>query len=232
MIEAVLLDIEGTVGDIRFVRDVLFPYARERLEARLIHDWLKPEMEEIVAAARTLSGEALSTPAAAADTFRRWMDEDKKIGPLKTLQGILWREGYTCGALKAHLYDDAIEAMYLWRQKGLRLCIYSSGSVEAQKLYFAHSIAGDLTSLIDGFFDTATGPKTESASYSIIAGILGHSPANVYFLSDAPAEIAAARTAGLGASRIDRTLPPGQPHLEADGRTHLYASFSDMASLY
>ena len=142
MIKAILLDIEGTIGDIAFVRDVLFPYARARVEAVLSARWTDAEIAATVAGARAASGLALADALAAAGQFIAWIEEDKKIAPLKTLQGIIWREGYQTGELKAHLYPDAVEAMRAWHERGLDLYIYSSGSVEAQELYLTHSIAG------------------------------------------------------------------------------------------
>lgn len=208
MSRAVLLDIEGTIGDIAFVRDVLFPYARARLADTLRARWNEPEIAATVQAACVSSIEPLTTPALAAKRFLGWMDEDKKVGPLKTLQGIIWREGYVSGELKAHLYPDAVDAIHSWTKRGLKVAIYSSGSVEAQKLYFAHSVAGDLTPLLSGYFDTATGAKGEPVSYAKIASTLALPAAAITFFSDAPAETDAALAAGMGAYRVDRTKPP------------------------
>lgn len=206
--KAVLLDIEGTIGDIAFVRDVLFPFARARMADVLKGRWNDAEVAATVAGAREAAGKDLSTPQAAAEQFLAWMDEDKKITPLKALQGIIWREGYASGELKAHLYPDAIEAMRDWSRQGVRVFIYSSGSIEAQKLYVAHSVAGDLSPLIGGYFDTTTGPKGDAASYAKIATAIGLEPVEVTFFSDAPAETDAAHTAGVAVYRVDRTKPP------------------------
>jgi len=201
---AVLLDIEGTIGDIAFVREVLFPFARARIADVLKARWNDAEVAATVRDARAASGEALPTSAEAAQRFLSWMNDDKKITPLKTLQGIVWREGYETGELKAHLYPDAIEAMRAWAKRGIKIFIYSSGSVEAQKLYFAHSVAGDLTPLIGGYFDTTTGAKGEAASYLKIASAIGFAPGAITFFSDAPAETDAAHIAGLNTYRVDR----------------------------
>ena len=131
MIKAVLLDIEGTVGDIAFVRDVLFPYARKRLSETLRARWSEPQIAAIVAGASSAAGKTLASSDAATEQFAAWMAEDRKITPLKTLQGIIWRDGYASGELKAHLYQDAIDAIDAWHKKGLRIFIYSSGSIEA-----------------------------------------------------------------------------------------------------
>ena len=207
MSQAVLLDIEGTIGDIAFVRDVLFPYARARIADVLKARWDEPEIVRVVRAACESSLEVLISPAIATQQFLAWMDQDKKIGPLKTLQGIIWREGYASGELKAHLYPDAVEAIHAWTKRGVKVAIYSSGSIEAQKLYFAHSVAGDLTSFLSGYFDTTSGAKGEASSYTKIAVALGFAPDAITFFSDLPAETSAALLAGLAAYRVDRTKP-------------------------
>jgi enolase-phosphatase E1 len=215
---AVVFDIEGTIGDISFVRNVLFPYARERLLDHLKSNWDSEQIRPIVEAARQASGQALTTPAQAAAQFAAWIDEDRKITPLKTLQGLIWREGYETGVLKAHLYDDAVSLIRDLARAGKRLFIYSSGSIEAQKLYMAYSVAGDLTGLIEDYFDTTTGPKAEAASYGRIAGHIGLPPRDITFFSDAVAEVMAARTAGFAATCVNRApaspvkgLEPGTP---------------------
>lgn len=207
MTRAVLLDIEGTIGDIAFVRDVLFPFARARIGDVLRARWNDAEITSVVHSACYGSVEELLTPAVATRRFLQWMDEDKKVTPLKTLQGIIWREGYASGELKAHLYPDAIDAMRTWHARGVKVAIYSSGSVEAQKLYFRHSVAGDLTPLIGGYFDTTTGAKGDAQSYRKIASTIDVQPGAVTFFSDAPAETDAALEAGLTAYRVDRTKP-------------------------
>jgi enolase-phosphatase E1 len=186
MIRAVLTDIEGTTSSIAFVTDTLFPYARERLRAYLAEH---PE-------------EAQGVPV---ETIERWIDEDRKEPVLKAVQGRIWRQGYQRGELKGHIYPDVAEALRQWHEQGLRLFVYSSGSVEAQKLIFGHSEAGDLTPLFAGYFDLGTGSKLESASYVRIAREIGEEPSAILFLSDNPREIEAAREAGLRAQLIDRS---------------------------
>lgn len=197
MTKAVIFDIEGTIGDIAFVRNVLFPYARKRLKAFLEANWDIADIRDIVQAAREASGNPLPTIDAAVTQFAAWIDEDRKITPLKTLQGLIWREGYESGELKAHLYEDAVQVMKAYAAAHKRVFIYSSGSVAAQKLYMAYSIAGDLTSMIEGYFDTTMGPKGEAASYVTIARSIDADPRDIIFFSDAPAEVMAAKAAGL-----------------------------------
>ena len=226
MIKAVLLDIEGTVGDIAFVRDALFPFARKRIDATLRRRWHAPEIAAIIVEAAAAAGTPLPTPAAAAAQFLAWMDEDRKITPLKTLQGLIWRDGYAGGELKAHLYPDAIEAIDVWRAKGVSIFIYSSGSIEAQKLYFAHSIAGDLTRALAGYFDTTTGPKATPESYTKISAAVGLAPGSILFLSDAEVEVAAATKAGMQARRIDRARAPA--FVGEDGGIAVLGSFATL----
>ena len=228
MIKTVLIDIEGTVGDIAFVRDVLFPYARKHLGETLRRRWSDSAIASIVAEAAAAAGRPLASPEAATAQFLSWMDEDRKITPLKTLQGLIWRDGYASGELKAHLYPDAVEAFDAWRRKGVRLFIYSSGSIEAQKLYFAHSVAGNLTSLLDGYFDTTIGAKTDAQSYRKIAETIGIAPSDILFLTDAPGEVAAATAAGLPVRRIDRARDPS--FVGQDGTTIVLGSFAMLIS--
>lgn len=218
MTRAVVFDIEGTIGDISFVRNVLFPYARERLLDHLKSNWDSGQIRPIVEEARQASGQALATPAQATAQFAAWIDEDRKITPLKTLQGLIWREGYETGVLKAHLYDDAVTLIRNLARSGKRLFIYSSGSIDAQKLYMAYSVAGNLTGLIEDYFDTTTGPKAEVASYVKIAEHIGLRPRDITFFSDAVSEVTAARAAGFAATCVNRTpanpvqgLEPGTP---------------------
>ena len=229
MIKAVLLDIEGTVGDIAFVRDVLFPYARKRLSETLRARWSEPQIAAIVAGASSAAGKTIASSDAATEQFAAWMAEDRKITPLKTLQGIIWRDGYASGELKAHLYQDAIDAIDAWHKKGLRIFIYSSGSIEAQKLYFAHSTAGNLTGVIGDYFDTTTGPKTEPESYTKIAKAIELPPGEILFLTDAPGEVSAASAAGLQVRRIERARAPD--HVANDGNVQVLGSFASLKSI-
>ena len=202
----VLTDIEGTTSSIAFVKDVLFPYARANLpgfvEARReepeIRRWLDAVALEIGQAHRDDRDEA------AVQQLLAWIDEDRKHTALKAIQGQLWREGYALGEYKAHVYPDAAEALTRWKAAGHALYVYSSGSVEAQKLFFAHSDAGDLTPLFSGYFDTEIGPKRDVASYRHIAADIGVAPSHLLFLSDVVEELDAAREAGLRTVLVDR----------------------------
>jgi 5-methylthioribose kinase len=137
-------------------------------------------------------------------TLLRWIGEDRKLTPLKSLQGLIWQEGYDRGELRGHLYEDAAHALRAWHEAGLKLFIYSSGSVLAQRLIFSHTDYGDLTPLFSGYFDTTIGGKLEPDSYRAIAAHIGLPPAAVLFLSDHPGEISAAAIAGMQVTQVCR----------------------------
>jgi 2,3-diketo-5-methylthio-1-phosphopentane phosphatase len=131
------------------------------------------------------------------------MDRDRKSTALKSLQGKIWKTGFESGELKGTLFDDVPEALQRWSVEG-RVAIYSSGSVEAQRLFFRYSTAGDLTPLVSGYFDTRTGPKMECASYAAIAAAMDVAPPDVLFFSDSVRELDAAREAGCGTRMVVR----------------------------
>ena len=209
MPRAILTDIEGTTSSIAFVAETLFPYARARLPA-----FVAAHPEET---APILAEVAAMEPGDPVATLTRWIDEDRKATPLKTLQGMIWADGYRERAFTGHIYPDAVAALRRWHEAGIALYVFSSGSVPAQKLLFGHSDAGDLTPLFSGYFDTTTGPKREAASYRAIADAIGLAANEILFLSDTPQEIAAAREGGLSALLIDR-----------DGAAGDIASFEDI----
>ena len=196
MTKAILTDIEGTTSSLSFVKDVLFPYARERM-AEYVRQHaqelsVKKELEEV----RRLSGINLNN-SEIIEQLIRWIDEDKKITPLKSLQGMIWENGYKNGDFKGHVYEDAARNLKKWKQAGLKLYVFSSGSVQAQKLLFAHTDYGDLTPLFSGYFDTTIGNKREENSYRKITESIGTPPGEILFLSDIREELDAARSAGM-----------------------------------
>ncbi len=196
MIKTILTDIEGTTSSLSFVKDVLFPYARERMGEFIRQHGKEPAVQRELAEVRRLSGNNLSD-AEVVSQLVRWIDEDKKITPLKSLQGMIWQDGYQKGDFKGHMYDDAVRNLKKWQQAGLRLYVFSSGSVQAQKLLFAHTEYGDLTPFFSGYFDTTIGSKRESDSYHKIAESIGIAPGDILFLSDIREELDAARGAGM-----------------------------------
>ncbi len=211
---AIITDIEGTTTPIDFVHKTLFPYARARLAAFCAANRGQPVLADV--------------PEPALDTLLGWMDRDEKITALKTIQGMIWAEGYRAGTLKSVIYPDVTPSLQRWARGGLRLFVYSSGSVSAQKLLFGHSDAGDLTPLFSGFFDTMVGPKREAASYAAICRGAALQPAETLFLSDIAAELDAARAAGLRTCQLVRPEDGTKPSPDHDSA----ADFTEVAAKY
>jgi enolase-phosphatase E1 len=201
----VLLDIEGTTSSISFVYDRMFPLVRRDVDAFLEAHWDAPE---VVAAREQLAKDAErhvpSDRTWVSAEATRLMDADAKTTGLKQLQGLIWKSAFESGELEAHLFDDVPPALRSWREAGVDLRIYSSGSIAAQKLFFGHTIAGDLLPLFSGFYDTTTGPKRESGSYASIATDWQLPPMSIVFASDTPAELDAARAAGMPTVLVNR----------------------------
>jgi len=194
-VQAILTDIEGTTSSISFVYDVLFPYARERMK-----DYVQQhaaELNEQLETVRLEAQEPEADPVRVAEILVQWMAEDRKATVLKDVQGKIWREGYLSGALQGHVYADAVNALQQWHAMGLQLYVYSSGSIEAQKLIFGYSVAGDLTSLFTDYFDTTSGAKRERESYQRIADAIAMPADSILFLSDIVQELDAAEAAGM-----------------------------------
>lgn len=201
-IRAILLDIEGTTTPIEFVHQVLFPYARAH-----IHDHLDAHDVAALRAEYRAEPPQPGLPAwtsdddvGSAEAYASWlMDRDRKSTGLKALQGRIWEAGYRTGELKGkgEVYPDVRPALVRWRAAGKEIAIFSSGSIQAQRNLFANTTDGDLSSFLSGYFDTTTGPKREPRSYRTIAVALGRNPDEVLFISDVPAELDAARHAGM-----------------------------------
>ncbi|MGB3754899.1 MAG: acireductone synthase [Rivularia sp. (in: cyanobacteria)] len=203
-LKVILTDIEGTTTDISFVHDVLFPYSAKHLSS-----WVRNNLElqitqDILQQVGEISGKSNLDVESCVNQLINWQVEDKKITPLKTLQGLIWQEGYDKGELKAHVYPDAVEYLQNWYDAGLTLAVYSSGSIAAQKLLFRNTSVGDLTSLFSAYFDTTTGSKVESQSYVKIADKLSVLPQEILFLSDSLKELVAANEANLNVCGLNR----------------------------
>lgn len=213
MVRAILTDIEGTTSSLSFVKDVLFPYSRARLAGYVRAHAHVPAVRALLDEAARVAGGPLSDEEAVAQLIR-WLDEDKKVTPLKALQGLIWEDGYRSGAFRGHLYEDAVRNLRKWRDRGLRLYVFSSGSVLAQKLLFGHTEHGDLRPLFSGYFDTTIGGKREPAAYRAIAAQIGLGPGEILFLSDIREELDAARAAGVGTVWLvrDGTLDAAAAH--------------------
>ena len=222
---AVVLDIEGTTSAARFVYDTLFPYARTRMRGWLHEHGDDPATATAIAAVAAESGVDPDDRDAVADILESWIDADVKAAPLKALQGLIWAQGYDSGDLRSHFFDDVPPALRAWRQAGLRVVAYSSGSIAAQQSLFAHSTDGDLGALVDANYDLETaGPKRDGASYRRIADDLGIDPARLLFLSDIEDELTAARAAGWQAVGVVRA---GEE--QATAQEPSIASFGELA---
>lgn len=209
-VDAIVLDIEGTTSAAGFILGDLYDYARPRLEDVLA----RAAGDEVIAGARAdaiaeagLSPDATDTEIA--DALRALMAADVKSTPLKTLQGVLWAEGFARGEITSQFFDDVPPQLRAWRGAGIRLAVYSSGSVASQQPWFRHAPQGDLSTLVEAWFDTVNaGPKKEASSYERIAEALGLDVDRLLFLTDHPDEVSAARAAGWNVLALDR---PGEP---------------------
>ncbi|WP_433924242.1 acireductone synthase [Vreelandella sp. 21] len=203
-VRAVVTDIEGTTTDINFVHKVLFPYAQAKLPDFLRANADSPEVAEQISTVRREMGDADATLEAVIAQLLHWIETDQKVTPLKALQGMVWADGYQRGDFKGHLYSDVASALRQWQQAGKALYVYSSGSVQAQKLLFGYSEEGDLTPLFSGYFDTHIGHKREATAYQRIIAELDLPPEAVLFLSDVVEELDAAKQAGMQTLQLVR----------------------------
>ncbi|ELY21231.1 acireductone synthase [Vreelandella titanicae] len=203
-VRAIVTDIEGTTTDINFVHKVLFPYAHAKLPDFLLANADTPAVAEQIDAVRSEMGAPDATLESVIAQLLHWIETDQKVTPLKALQGMVWADGYQRGDFKGHLYSDVAPALRQWKDLGKALYVYSSGSVQAQKLLFGYSDAGDLTPLFSGYFDTHIGHKREAAAYHRIVTELDLPPAAVLFLSDVVEELDAAKQAGMQTLQLVR----------------------------
>lgn len=225
-IRVVLLDIEGTTTPIDFVYNVLFPYVRKRvktfLSAQRTNNDVQDDIRQFIEENARDAAQGLAPPLiqnhsdeaqlASVAAYAEWlMDQDRKSTPLKSLQGRIWEAGYRTGELRSQLFADVPRSLSRWRDQQRDICIYSSGSVLAQKLLFSHTEVGDLTRFIRDYFDTRIGAKREAASYRRIAASLDCPAADLLFVSDVVAELDAARSAGLQTRLCVRPGNPSQP---------------------
>jgi len=215
-IKAILTDIEGTTSAVSFVFDVLFPYAAQHLPEFVRQNAGRADVAEQLAAVRRDSNEADADVERVIEILLGWIAEDRKATPLKALQGMVWERGYQAGQLKGHVYPDAVEALKHWHQAGFQLFVYSSGSIQAQRLIFGCSEAGDLTPLFSGYFDTTSGPKREAQSYVNISQAINLDAEQILFLSDIVEELDAARAAGMATCGLAREDGDLAGHMTVD----------------
>jgi enolase-phosphatase E1 len=214
VIKAIVTDIEGTTSSISFVKDVLFPYASQHLEGFVEKNKNNNKVIELIHEVLNIEGLQHSTLSIelqkqAINILQTWIKLDLKIKPLKDLQGLIWEEGYTNRDFYGHIYDDACEKLKEWHKQGIKIYIYSSGSVYAQKLLFGHTKFGDLNYLFSGNFDTSIGHKRDSGSYiniikAISKDLNNTCPDNILFLSDIEEELTAAADTGISVIKINR----------------------------
>jgi enolase-phosphatase E1 len=240
-IRGILLDIEGTTTPIAFVHKVLFSYARSHVRnfltehsgsAELLADLQQLREEHAIDLKQNLQQPTLVEGPRGAEIdsiaeYVSWLiDRDRKSTGLKSLQGKIWKQGYVDGTLRAELFADVAPALERWHRAGLNISIFSSGSTLAQKLLFAHTEAGDLTGLIDDYFDTTVGSKTDVESYRRIAVALRLTAQNVLFISDVVSELDAAGAAGMRTLLCSRPGNHPQPFAE---RHHNIQSFDEIS---
>jgi enolase-phosphatase E1 len=222
-IQWIVTDIEGTTTEVSFVYDILFPYFRTHMDEWKTVD--SDQMNQVLAQTRLLVLEEqsinLSTNEALFDQLRQWSLEDRKVTPLKTFQGMVWEQGFKSGAIKGHMYPDVKPAIERWTAMGMKLAIFSSGSIAAQKQLFGFSTEGDLTPYFSAYFDTTTGMKRDEQTYHLIVQQLHASANSVLFLSDIPQELEAANAAGM------RTLQLVRPGTQANWSSCV-ADFSEI----
>lgn len=220
-VRAIVTDIEGTTSSISFVKDVLFPYARERLPAFVITHHDKPEVQHWLHEAAREAGLTSASEQEIIELLIGWIDCDRKSTALKALQGMIWADGYRDSDFRSHIYEDAARCLNSWTSNGMPLYVYSSGSVPAQKLLFGNTEAGDLTPLFSGYFDTETGPKREAGSYRRVAEAIGIAAPEILFLSDIVEELDAARDAGMQTILLAR----GAEGCPIDSKHHCVVDF-------
>jgi len=238
-VQSILLDIEGTTTPISFVYDVLFPFARLHVKSYLEEHFARAQVQadldllrqeyrvdlqqtppppEIISGTRNDEIESFVA-------YVYWlMDRDRKSTGLKSLQGRIWKQGYKDGALKAEVFPDVPAALVRWHAAGMKLGIFSSGSVLAQKLLFSHTNFGDLSAFLDHYFDTTSGAKNRADSYRTISAAVGVKPASFLFISDVGAELEAAHEAGM---KILLCMRPGN-HPQGSGISQTIDSFDEV----
>ena len=204
-IRALVVDTAGTTTDLAFIEEVLFPYSSDKLAEFLTANQDNVLVDNCISDVKEMALEPDADLQRIVEILKQWIAEDRKATPLKTLQGLIWKQGYDENAFTGHIYPDFIDALNQYKQNGIRIYSFSSGSVDAQKLLFSHSDGGDLTPLFHGHFDTRTGNKTYKQAYLNILNTISLSPKQVLFVSDRLEELKAADDAGLNVVYMKRT---------------------------
>jgi enolase-phosphatase E1 len=196
-IRAIVVDTAGTTTDLNFIQDVLFPYSYKIMPEFLEQHQLQVLVDCCINDVRDIALEPQASVARVAEILQQWISEDRKLTPLKTLQGLIWKQGYDSLEFQGQIYPDFIDAINRFHGQGLSIYSFSSGSVDAQKLLFSHCEAGDLTPLFNGHFDTRIGNKLDKQAYNNICNTIGLQPKQIIFISDSQEELTAAAAAGM-----------------------------------
>ena len=186
-----LFDIEGTTSDIKFVKDVMFPYSERELPGFLERNLNNAEVQTLM-------------KSTSLEELLGFIRDDVKHPTLKKLQGMIWQNAFENGDFQAPLYEDVLPAWNKWKEDGFLLGIYSSGSVTAQKMFFGHTTEGNLLDYLSHHFDLEMGGKKEATSYKSIADSLGLPPKEILFLSDVPEELEAAQSSEFQVAHVVR----------------------------
>ncbi|MFT5235044.1 MAG: enolase-phosphatase E1 [Shewanella sp.] len=204
-IRAIVVDTAGTTTDLNFIKDTLFAYSVKALPDFLKENQSNVLVDNCICDVRDIALEPDADLDRVVEILQQWVEEDRKATPLKTLQGLIWKQGYARGEFTGHIFPDFIEAIERIKQNNMRIYSFSSGSAEAQKLLFSHSDAGDLTPHFDGHFDTRTGNKLFKQAYCNIINTISLSPKQVLFISDVVEELKAAEEAGMRTMQMVRS---------------------------
>ncbi|ABL98286.1 acireductone synthase [Shewanella amazonensis] len=221
-IRAIVVDTAGTTTDLNFIQQTLFPYSAKVMADFLREHQHNPLVDYCIGDVRDIALETDADIDRVAEILVQWIAEDRKVTPLKTLQGLIWKQGYANDEFKGHIYPDFIDAIKTYRAQGLRVYSFSSGSVDAQKLLFSHSDSGDLTELFNGHFDTRTGNKLDKQAYANIVNTISLTPRQILFVSDVVEELKAAEAAGMITCQMVRE--PSQ----RTGKYRIIQSFSEL----
>ncbi|MGL4474826.1 MAG: acireductone synthase [Shewanella sp.] len=203
-IRAIIVDTAGTTTDLDFIHNTLFPYS-----AKMLPEFIQQHQNDFLvdfclSDVRDIALEPEADLARVIAILQQWVGEDRKATPLKTLQGMIWKQGYAKGEFKGHIYPDFIEAIKRYQQQNLRIYSFSSGSAEAQSMLFGHSDGGDLNPLFNGHFDTRTGSKLDKQAYQNIINTISLTSKQILFVSDNLDELKAAASAGMKVCQMVR----------------------------
>ncbi len=231
-----LLDIEGTTAPISFVHEVLFPFAKNRFSSfftenkisqdlfqKFVNEFNKDKSEDV--SLSTVPGLSFTEQSTLVPYLNFLVSKDRKFGPLKEIQGQIWKKGYEAGEIHSQIFPDVPQFLSKAKEKSIACYVYSSGSEEAQKNIYQYSPFGDLRPYFSGFFDTIVGGKKESESYSKIAESVGVATKDIYFFTDILEEASAAHVAGCTSILLDRPGNAIQPK-------HDYRVLKDLISFF